>query len=168
MEEDGEPPETVTFVRAHQVGRARRKTGRAELQVLDRQGKADRDVRRREGVRRVPARELAARRADRLARVRAERDPLRDRRGGGHRQHRDHHEGRLLLRPGEAVNGPGGYFGSNLDALFDCLRTARRDEAAPFRLVWRNLAASREALGSDFTERVLALFEECGVETELS
>ncbi|WP_228926966.1 barstar family protein [Streptomyces sp. DH7] len=69
---------------------------------------------------------------------------------------------------GEAVHGPGGYFGSNLDALFDCLRTARRDEAAPFRLVWRNLAASREALGSDFTERVLALFEECGVETELS
>ncbi|WP_372236716.1 hypothetical protein [Streptomyces sp. MNU77] len=44
----------------------------------------------------------------------------------------------------------------------------RRDEAAPFRLVWRNFAASREALGGDFTERVLALFEECGVETELS
>ncbi|MFE2626184.1 barnase inhibitor, partial [Streptomyces caelestis] len=38
MEEDREPPETVTFVRAHRVGRARRKTEWAELQVVDRQG----------------------------------------------------------------------------------------------------------------------------------
>ncbi|GEC05877.1 hypothetical protein SSP24_35320 [Streptomyces spinoverrucosus] len=64
---------------------------------------------------------------------------------------------------GEAVNGPRGYFGSNLDALFDCLRTMRGDGAAPFDLVWRNHSASRDALGADFTGRVLDLLRECGV-----
>ncbi|MFB7495121.1 barstar family protein [Streptomyces sp. NPDC056161] len=64
---------------------------------------------------------------------------------------------------GEAVNGPRGYFGSNLDALFDCLRTARADGTAPFDLVWREQAASRAALGADFTGAVLALLAKCGV-----
>ncbi|MFE9608023.1 barstar family protein [Streptomyces sp. NPDC006012] len=64
---------------------------------------------------------------------------------------------------GEAANGPRGYFGSNLDALFDCLRTARADGTAPFELVWREQAASRAALGADFTGQVLGLLGECGV-----
>ncbi|GAA3304652.1 barstar family protein [Streptomyces cinereospinus] len=64
---------------------------------------------------------------------------------------------------GEAVNGPRGYFGSNLDALFDCLRTSRAEGAAPFGLVWRDLPASRDALGADYTGRVLDVFAEGGV-----
>ncbi|WP_405462833.1 barstar family protein [Streptomyces anulatus] len=221
MEEDREPPETVTFVRAHQVGRARRKTERAELQVVDRQGATigAYDIGRVSAAFRP---ELVPSGADRpdlgysfLGRTceypwageiwrqwAATGRPVEP--GEWARHPSDWHEswmhvvqtawfdsGRSATRYetggtavvdstaittrdgfycalGEAVNGPGGYFGSNLDALFDCLRTMRRDEASPFRLVWRNVAVSQEALGSDFTERVLALFEECGVETELS
>lgn len=65
---------------------------------------------------------------------------------------------------GEAVNGPGGYFGSNLDALFDCLRTMQRKNSPPFRLVWRNFSSSREALGDEFIDLVVSLFQERGVE----
>jgi len=46
---------------------------------------------------------------------------------------------------GEAINGPGGYFGSNLDALDDCLR-GRFGARAPFRLVWHDSAVAREHL----------------------
>jgi RNAse (barnase) inhibitor barstar len=44
---------------------------------------------------------------------------------------------------GEAINGPGGYFGSNLDALVDCLR-GRFGARTPFRLVWHNSVVARE------------------------
>lgn len=37
---------------------------------------------------------------------------------------------------GEAVNGPGGYFGANLDGLRDCLRGGF-GITAPFELVWQ-------------------------------
>ncbi|WNF26407.1 barstar family protein [Streptomyces sp. C11-1] len=221
MEEDPEPPETltVTFVRAHQVGRARRKTEWAELQVVDRQG---RTIGAYHLGRVIAAfrHELVPSGADRpdldysfghtceyprageIWRKWATGRPVE--RGEWARYPSDWHEswlhvvqtawfdsGRDATRYetdgtavidstgistragfycalGEAVNGPGGYFGSNRDAVFDCLRTMRRDGAAPFRLVWWNFAASREVLGSDFTASVLALFEECGVETELS
>ncbi|MFD4341018.1 barstar family protein [Streptomyces anulatus] len=220
MEEDREPPETVTFVRAHRVGRARRKTERAQLQVVDRQGATigTYDLGRVSAAFRpepVPSGEdrpdlgysffgytCEYPRAGEIWRQWATRRPVEP--GEWARHPSDWHEswmhvvqtawfasGRSATRYGtggtavidstaittrdgfycalgEAVNGPGGYFGWNLDALFDCLRTMRRDEAPPFRLVWRNFAASREALGGDFTECVLALFEECGVETELS
>ncbi|WP_327590963.1 barstar family protein [Nonomuraea sp. NBC_00507] len=32
-------------------------------------------------------------------------------------------EAAFYLAMGEAINGPGGYFGRNLDALDDCLRS---------------------------------------------
>ncbi|WP_307783806.1 barstar family protein [Streptomyces spinoverrucosus] len=64
---------------------------------------------------------------------------------------------------GEAVNGPQGYFGSNLDALFDCLRTARAEGTAPFTLVWRDHSASRDALGADFFAQVLDVLDAGGV-----
>ncbi|MGW7092964.1 barstar family protein [Streptomyces sp. NPDC054874] len=220
MEEDREPPETVTFVRAHQVGRARRKTEQAELQVVDRQGRTigayclgrvsavfrhelvpsgagrpDLDYSFGQHTCEYP-------RAGEIWRRWAESRPVEH--GEWARHPSDWHEswlhvvqtawfdsGRNATRYGtgeaavvdgsgfttragfycalgEAVNGPGGYFGSNRDAVFDCLRTMRRDGAAPFRLVWRNSAASREALGGDFTDSVLSLFEDSGVETELS
>jgi RNAse (barnase) inhibitor barstar len=46
---------------------------------------------------------------------------------------------------GEAINGPGGYFGWNLDALDDCLR-GEWGAAAPFRLVWNHSAVARQYL----------------------
>ncbi|KPI23840.1 Barstar (barnase inhibitor) [Actinobacteria bacterium OK074] len=61
---------------------------------------------------------------------------------------------------GEAVNGTGGYFGSNLDALFDCLRTMRRENSPEFHLEWRNSSFSREALGGGFIDDVVSVFGE--------
>ncbi|MEV7345559.1 barstar family protein [Streptomyces sp. NPDC093544] len=47
---------------------------------------------------------------------------------------------------GEAVNGPGGYFGWGLDALNDCLR-GRWGAATPFTLVWHDADVARTCLG---------------------
>jgi RNAse (barnase) inhibitor barstar len=65
---------------------------------------------------------------------------------------------------GEAVNGAGGYFGSSHGGLIDCLRTAQREHAHPFRLVWRDFPSSRHALGDEFTDAVVSAFQEYGVE----
>ncbi|MFD6819860.1 barstar family protein [Streptomyces sp. NPDC060085] len=58
----------------------------------------------------------------------------------------------LYLALGEAVQGPGGYFGGNLDALVDCLR-GDFGYNAPATLLWRQAAVAREhlahLLGSD-------------------
>ncbi|GAB2787060.1 hypothetical protein GCM10027073_19420 [Streptomyces chlorus] len=51
----------------------------------------------------------------------------------------------LYLALGEAVNGPGGYFGGCLDALTDCLRGSF-GYSAPATLLWRNAATARERL----------------------
>lgn len=56
----------------------------------------------------------------------------------------------LYLALGEAVNGPGGYFGGCLDALVDCLR-GNFGYTAPATLLWRDAATAREHLS-----RVLA------------
>ncbi|MFJ7075465.1 barstar family protein [Streptomyces sp. NPDC098781] len=59
---------------------------------------------------------------------------------------------------GEAINGPGGYFGRNLDALNDCLRggfgTPENDD---FTVEWHDHAASRRALGHAETARQLEI-----------
>ncbi|WP_151482668.1 barstar family protein [Streptomyces albicerus] len=47
---------------------------------------------------------------------------------------------------GEAVNGPGGYFGWGIDALTDCLR-GRWGAARPFTLVWHDAEVARTCLG---------------------
>ncbi|TBN58568.1 barnase inhibitor [Glaciihabitans arcticus] len=51
---------------------------------------------------------------------------------------------------GEVVNGPGGYFGGNLDALADCLSggfgTPAPDEQG-FQFVWLNSEIARTRLG---------------------
>ncbi|PAZ17534.1 hypothetical protein CLM62_02105 [Streptomyces sp. SA15] len=47
---------------------------------------------------------------------------------------------------GEAVNGPGGYFGWGLDALNDCLR-GHWGAAPPFTLVWHDAHVARTCLG---------------------
>ncbi|WP_263101595.1 barstar family protein [Kitasatospora sp. DSM 101779] len=46
---------------------------------------------------------------------------------------------------GEAVNGPGGYWGWNLDALVDCLR-GRWGATPPFTLQWADSAGARARL----------------------
>lgn len=63
---------------------------------------------------------------------------------------------------GEAINGPGGYFGSNLDALEDCLRSSSSDN--PFDIVWRRWEPSVEALGGEAVQQVLSVLREYGVQ----
>ncbi|MDT0468539.1 barstar family protein [Streptomyces gibsoniae] len=56
----------------------------------------------------------------------------------------------LYLALGEAVNGPGGYFGGCLAALDDCLR-GTFGHTAPATLLWRNSANAREHLSRNLT-----------------
>jgi RNAse (barnase) inhibitor barstar len=64
---------------------------------------------------------------------------------------------------GIAVNGPGGYFGRNLDALADCLRGGfGTPEDRPYEFVWEHSAQSRRRLPS-FVDSVRGVFEEAGV-----
>ncbi|MFE6826235.1 barstar family protein [Streptomyces sp. NPDC057690] len=56
----------------------------------------------------------------------------------------------LYLALGEAVNGPGGYFGGCLAALDDCLR-GTFGYTAPATLLWRDAATAREHLSHALT-----------------
>ncbi|MEW1905008.1 barstar family protein [Streptomyces sp. NPDC086147] len=56
----------------------------------------------------------------------------------------------LYLALGEAVNGPGGYFGGCLDALDDCLG-GTFGYTAPATLLWRDAATAREHLSRALT-----------------
>ncbi|GAB2701614.1 barstar family protein [Kitasatospora kifunensis] len=59
---------------------------------------------------------------------------------------------------GAAVNGPGGYFGRNLDAFADCLSGGfGTPDDGDFRFEWRDHQASRRALGYVETARQLEL-----------
>jgi RNAse (barnase) inhibitor barstar len=53
----------------------------------------------------------------------------------------------FLCAIGEAVNGPGGYFGRNWDAFDDCLFGGFGLEA-PCKIVWKNAVLSRQRLGA--------------------
>lgn len=72
---------------------------------------------------------------------------------------------------GEAVNGPGGYFGWNLDALDDCL-CGGWGAAAPFTLQWDSSAEARARLVEPVPvgdrevpvfDLILEIFQERGV-----
>ncbi|MFF2732004.1 barstar family protein [Streptomyces sp. NPDC058008] len=57
---------------------------------------------------------------------------------------------------GEAVNGPGGYFGRSLDAFADCLGGGfGTPPDGDFVIEWRDHAASARALGHEETARRL-------------
>ncbi|BCY06512.1 barstar family protein [Actinoplanes sp. L3-i22] len=56
---------------------------------------------------------------------------------------------------GEAVNGPGGYFGWVWDALRDCLGGGWGAET-PFRLVWSHVEVAREHLGDETVDELVA------------
>lgn len=64
---------------------------------------------------------------------------------------------------GEAVNGPGGYFGSNLDALADCISSSF-GEGPPARIIWRNFQTSQESLDHTFLDSVVGLMREFRVD----
>jgi RNAse (barnase) inhibitor barstar len=79
-------------------------------------------------------------------------------------------EGRNILSPaafycsiGECVNGIGGYFGSNLDALADCL-TRRSPGHRQFILLWNDFNCSAEHLGRDQVDQIAIVLQEYGVE----
>jgi RNAse (barnase) inhibitor barstar len=60
---------------------------------------------------------------------------------------------------GSSVNGPGGYFGRNLDALADCLRGGfGTPEHRLFEFEWQHSAASRQYL-SDMRHGKRTLFD---------
>ncbi|MFB7244192.1 Barstar domain containing protein [Streptomyces populi] len=61
---------------------------------------------------------------------------------------------------GEAVNGPGGYFGWNLDALDDCLRGGW-GATTPFTLHWDHSAEARTRLAERVSsiDREVVLFD---------
>jgi RNAse (barnase) inhibitor barstar len=67
---------------------------------------------------------------------------------------------------GEAVNGPGGYFGSTLDALNDCLQTGY-GVTNPVTLYWKNSGIALEGLsviracnesGQSYWDSILQIF----------
>lgn len=72
---------------------------------------------------------------------------------------------------GRAVNGPGGYFGKNLDALADCLRGGfGTPEDRPYEFEWQHSDVSRRRLEDErqtFFEAVLGAFEDAGVTLNL-
>jgi RNAse (barnase) inhibitor barstar len=68
---------------------------------------------------------------------------------------------------GRAVNGRGGYFGENLDALADCLRGGfGTPEDRPFAFDWQHSEQSRQHLGP-FFDAVRAVFDDEDVELRL-
>ena len=76
---------------------------------------------------------------------------------------------------GHSVNGPGGYFGKNLDALSDCLRGGfgtPQDRA--FEFEWQSSDLSRRRWTGDeqghrsFVTAVAAVFEDAGIALRLT
>ncbi|HEX5597345.1 MAG TPA: barstar family protein [Micromonosporaceae bacterium] len=77
---------------------------------------------------------------------------------------------------GEAINGPGGYFGWNLDGLDECL-LGRWGAMPPFRLVWHNSNIAKHHLVPGYDRHrwsaavtldyLLNMMEESGVDVEL-
>jgi RNAse (barnase) inhibitor barstar len=72
---------------------------------------------------------------------------------------------------GRSVNGPGGYFGNNLDALTDCLRGGfGTPEDRPYEFEWQHSELSRRRLkdvGHTFFDAVVEAFDDAGVTLRL-
>ncbi|WP_329447559.1 barstar family protein [Streptomyces sp. NBC_01426] len=104
-----------------------------------------------------------------------EKDAGPDRKGGRH-----HLDGRLVTgwyalhcALGEAVNGPGGYYGRCWNSLFDCL-SGGYGAVPPFTLVWHHFPAARRALAGagpaadvSYAEEVVDRLRAFGVTVEL-
>nr|WP_274709544.1 barstar family protein [Streptomyces tubbatahanensis] len=72
----------------------------------------------------------------------------------------------LYCALGEAMNGPGGYYGANLDALKDCLR-GNFGPVAPFTLTWHN-SSSAETVVPEAMAEVLRVLRAAKVTTHLT
>jgi RNAse (barnase) inhibitor barstar len=66
---------------------------------------------------------------------------------------------------GEAVNGPGGYFGWNADALHDCV-SGGWGATWPFRLVWHDVNVARTHARGAF-DQLFRLLTEDGIDVDL-
>lgn len=70
---------------------------------------------------------------------------------------------------GRAVNGDGGYFGSNLDALADCLRGGfGTPEEGGFRFVLTTYRQVKTAVGEQMWGALLRVFSTEGVDLWLT
>lgn len=67
---------------------------------------------------------------------------------------------------GEAANGPGGYLGSNPNALEDCLINSDIRGRPPLCISWRNFETSQRTIDDDELDYVLTVLRQCGVGIE--
>jgi RNAse (barnase) inhibitor barstar len=75
---------------------------------------------------------------------------------------------------GSVVNGPGGYFGRNLDALADCLRGGfGTPQDRPYAFEWQHSASSRRYLDDvrqgqrTLFDAIREVFDDAGVTLDL-
>lgn len=70
---------------------------------------------------------------------------------------------------GRSVNGRGGYFGANLDALADCLRGGfGTPDDRPFEFDWDHSESSRQHVDGSFLDAVLEVFDDEGITLRLT
>ena len=69
---------------------------------------------------------------------------------------------------GEAVNGLGGYMGSNPDALRDCLINSHGSRRQLLRLVWRDFDVSRQRIETEELDAAISTLRENGVDLHLA
>lgn len=70
---------------------------------------------------------------------------------------------------GRSVNGRGGYFGANLDALADCLRGGfGTPDDRPFEFDWDHSESSRRQVDGTFLDAVLEVFDDEGITLRLT
>jgi RNAse (barnase) inhibitor barstar len=67
---------------------------------------------------------------------------------------------------GEAVNGPRGYFGANLDGLEDCLRSSGLEYSA-VQITWRDFRQTAELVDPNELAGILAVLRDHGVGVNL-
>lgn len=73
----------------------------------------------------------------------------------------------LYCALGEALRGPGGYFGSTLDAFRDCL-CGGFGVTPPFVLNWNSVETARSHLGDSYVNKVVNTMRSAGVSVNLS
>lgn len=79
-----------------------------------------------------------------------------------------HSRADLFTELGHAVGGPGGYFGSNLDALADCLGGGfGTPDDEPFRFVLTDSSKTKKALDSTTWTGLLDVFDSAGIDLVL-
>ncbi|KIU15426.1 barstar family protein [Mycolicibacterium llatzerense] len=81
---------------------------------------------------------------------------------------RIHSRADLFTELGHAVNGTDGYFGSNLDALADCLGGGfGTPDDEPFRFVLTDSSKAKKALDSATWTGLLDVFDSAGIDLML-